>query len=428
MIHGHSIIELTDVNTGETERFEDDNIVTNGLKYYISTIRGSSKIGSGGNEWKILFGGIKLMDSPLEESVETIYVPLDVGLVGYAGLDADTTDPKRGLFNEAESGILEDWSGVKLVWDFAQNQANGTIACIGLTPAKYVTKDRIKYELHEEWELRINSKPNFIIDYNRDERCIYTQEVIKSDNIIKIRKLSYPIWEHGIADGTLEQVREEISIPVEGLSECGSKIIYACMDENYHYFYGIKSSDTTQEPYKTVFKLIKIRKGTFKSETSEFIFSDPAYPKVYWRPNSPYLGLLSVVKGGYFYLYSDQEKYFKIELTNFSIVNVIDTSGVNGIGSNYRPKIRGKEMLFPYCSIDENDVIHTDKIGNNYDTHGIMMDNGHFLALNNSSTSYVGIFYPPLLFTVNNLSTPVTKTADKSMKITYILKEDTGTT
>lgn len=424
MIHGHSIIELTDVNTGETERFEDDNIVTNGLKYYISAIRGSSKIGSGGNEWKTLFGGIKLMDSPLEESVETIYVPLDVGLVGYAGLDADTTDPKRGLFNEAESGILEDWSGVKLVWDFAQNQANGSIECIGLTPTKYVTGAKVKKEVSQEKSMRFYDKSYRFIDYNRIERCIYTREVIKSDNIIKIRKLSYPIWDHGITDGALEQVREEISISVDGMSECKSSILYSGMDDQYYYFHGVKSYDRSQEPYKTVFKLIKLRKKTFECESSEFIFSESAYPKVYWDINAY---SASVIKGGDFYIYAPSEKkYFRVELINFSVVNVIDMTKTK-IYQDNTPLLRGEEILFDDFSIDKNDEVHFDRTGYHFSTYGITTNNGHCIFINASGPNML-IYSYSLLFTVNNLSTPVTKTADKSMKITYILKEDTGTT
>ena len=42
-----------------------------------------------------------------------------------------------------------------------------------------------------------------------------------------------------------------------------------------------------------------------------------------------------------------------------------------------------------------------------------------------STCSDVGIYLmTPYLATINNLDTPVTKTADKTMKITYILREE----
>ena len=37
-IHGHSIIELRNVKTGEIERYEDDNMVTNALNYYFQDV------------------------------------------------------------------------------------------------------------------------------------------------------------------------------------------------------------------------------------------------------------------------------------------------------------------------------------------------------------------------------------------------------
>lgn len=417
-LKGHSIIELTDAKTGEVERFEDDNIVTNGLKYYISPIWGSSRIGYNENGWKSLFGGIKLMDSPLKESVETIYVPLDVELVGYAGLNADTTDSKRGLLNEAESGILDDWSGVKLVWDFAQSQSNGTISCIGITHTKYVAVDKIKKEAHSETSKGFYSKYG-LIDYNRVERCIYSCEILKSDNIIKIRKMSLPIWEYGVTDGKYEQVKAEISIVVEGMSEYRSNVLYSGMDAQYYYFHGVMSCNKSQKPYETVFKLIKIHKGTFECEISEFTFSEPAYPDIYWDTSiySP-----SHVRGGHLYLYSySNKKYFKLDLNNFSTVGVIDMSEFDVYYAD-TPQLRGTELLSDGFSLDKNDTIHTDRTGLSFDSYGITTDNGYCIV-NNTSNKNIYIYSLPFLFTVNNLASPVVKTADKSMKITYILRE-----
>ena len=141
MLKGHSVIELTDVNTGEVERYEDDNIVTNGLQYY------SRYHSIPADTWKNLLSGIRLFDSQLEENTETLFAPLSVETIGYASLEADTTNPKRGLFNMAESGRLDDLSGVKLVWDFAQSQANGTIACIGITRTNSVHELSVYYSV-----------------------------------------------------------------------------------------------------------------------------------------------------------------------------------------------------------------------------------------------------------------------------------------
>ena len=36
MIKGKTTLELTDVNTGKVERFEDENILTNAIELYIN--------------------------------------------------------------------------------------------------------------------------------------------------------------------------------------------------------------------------------------------------------------------------------------------------------------------------------------------------------------------------------------------------------
>lgn len=47
---------------------------------------------------------------------------------------------------------------------------------------------------------------------------------------------------------------------------------------------------------------------------------------------------------------------------------------------------------------------------------------------NSSYKNNVYLFRGAPIMTINNLSTPVVKTADKTMKITYILREDYGDT
>lgn len=80
-------------------------------------------------------GGVILWSEQIPEDANTIFPPNPSAQVGYAGDDAYTGDnPFRGSYNTAESGQTD--TGCKFVWDFPTSQANGTIRCVTLTSAK----------------------------------------------------------------------------------------------------------------------------------------------------------------------------------------------------------------------------------------------------------------------------------------------------
>ena len=153
MLKGKSIIELTDVHTGEKEIYEDENLVTEAIFDVLNTnIQGAmynspSFDSQSGEAWLLpvyqrLTGGILLYQDEIEEDPSVIYAPLNNPLIGYASNDANNTeDIQRGSRNLTESKAVD--GGFKYVWDFATSQANGTISCICLTnirkPFIYIT-------------------------------------------------------------------------------------------------------------------------------------------------------------------------------------------------------------------------------------------------------------------------------------------------
>lgn len=153
---GTSIIELTDVNTGEVEVHKDENMVTNALatvltefmKGIIYELFNQGGIGVGGNgrlddttKFGIIplfnrgIGGIFLFEAPQTEDVNNIYPNGTAVLTGYASnhVNGAQTDKKLGSMDVANSGPVEN--GYKFVWDFTTEQANGIISCLALTTA-----------------------------------------------------------------------------------------------------------------------------------------------------------------------------------------------------------------------------------------------------------------------------------------------------
>ena len=153
---GTSIIELTDVNTGEVEVHKDENMVTNALstvltefmKGIIYELFNQGGIGVGGNNrlddttkfgliplFNRGIGGIFLFEAPQTEDVNNIYPKGNAVLTGYASnhVNGVLTDKKLGSMDLANSGPVEN--GYKFVWDFTTEQANGIISCLALTTA-----------------------------------------------------------------------------------------------------------------------------------------------------------------------------------------------------------------------------------------------------------------------------------------------------
>lgn len=133
-------IQLINADGSIAQKTRDDNLVTNAIQNllnpppiffaeggdYATYMR--SVIGSMEN----LLGGVMLWSEQMEENPDNI-LPKDITTqVGYAGNDAYTgTNAFRGSFNTIESGPTHN--GYKFVWDFPTSASNGTIKCVTLT-------------------------------------------------------------------------------------------------------------------------------------------------------------------------------------------------------------------------------------------------------------------------------------------------------
>lgn len=140
-IKGHTIIELTDVKTGKVERYEDDNMVTNALSYFLQDAGMVWSSPLKYNEVRndplgTLLGGLLMFDDVLPENANNMTTPAGVKMTGngaknytYDGQDGVT---EFGSWNYTESGWTNDGK-YRQVWDFSTSQANGTIASLCLT-------------------------------------------------------------------------------------------------------------------------------------------------------------------------------------------------------------------------------------------------------------------------------------------------------
>lgn len=165
-LHGHTKIELTDVDTGEVEVYEKDNMITNAISKVLEDYDVGNVMNNVGmadncsnssgpialvvtrnieNTAYTLFNqylyqtnllqnaikGIKLFNETLEENANNLYHVNNLVGMATAKDTYVSTNSKRGVFNTSESTSLSN--GYKFVFDFGTDKANGTISSICLT-------------------------------------------------------------------------------------------------------------------------------------------------------------------------------------------------------------------------------------------------------------------------------------------------------
>ena len=136
---GHLEIVLNDVNTGEVETYEDDNMLTNAISKMInfasSHAIGTNPLSVNALHWENLLGGLAMFDTALTENANNIWLGSGVKTLG-CGQVGNTTNysncPNWGLYNAAESDTSSATTK-KFVWDFGTDKANGTHRTVCLT-------------------------------------------------------------------------------------------------------------------------------------------------------------------------------------------------------------------------------------------------------------------------------------------------------
>lgn len=139
MLKGTTKIELTDVTTGETEVIEKHNTITGALQEMFNPTLGhltsEATLLSNLPAYTTLLGGLLLFDGRIEGDPLPLFAPDNVKLVGCARYNYANTlgSIYMGSYDVNESVLSPQTKMAKLVYNFTQSQANGTINSICLT-------------------------------------------------------------------------------------------------------------------------------------------------------------------------------------------------------------------------------------------------------------------------------------------------------
>lgn len=431
MLHGHTKIELKNEKTGEVQVVEKDNMITNALtkQLEMAPLLGLKTIN---DLYTPLndngMGGILLFENTLEENANNFRFTAqhDNPLTGYAGNNVTSgTDNKQGSRNLIESQKLDN--GFKYVWNFATSEANGQISALALTHKNLAVPNRniaptaitisngnIAPEGYNElWNATEVDWENNIIT------CIVTTTSNPTSDNSYIKKIKLHLTDLSINNTILKT--EIISSDI--LPKAPTDITWFSGDTNYYY--GTHVSGTNISIYR------------MDKQTHE-ISSSPITTVTMPSGNSTIHGC---ILNNYIYLArttaGSQPKTVYLAKVNIKDFNdVVQSTIVSSYILNHSYGLS--------CFVPDKDCIHAGPLfiypdltwsyrrttyafiaSSDSKRHFVNPENNFAIELTHNSDYYWYItIFANYLATINNLDTPVTKTSEQSMKITYTITEE----
>lgn len=449
---GKTIIELTDVKTKKKEVLKDGNLVTDVLEK-ILTLNPNGLLTNINKDIfypvvEKIVGGILLFKDKITEDKNTSFVSTSNECIGYAGqVEGVQENPLQGSFNKQESKATSN--GYKFVWDFGTSKANGKISSVCLTNAKagggyFGTKsngetNRIKLGedkyLIKNTDTEMKKKYVNVVEANFEEN--YIVSIVPESDYLRIIKSREPLLNFRLDDSL--SFLDEKNITETKIKYKKSYGTYGvCIYVDAENYYLLKTS--TSGGNTNVTKL-KINKANNSIEETEFTLENVKIENIgsYSLDYDYYRTIKSVLRGGYVYAVSTDEKY----VVKFAINNPVDvtkiepkftlkTGSVSSHTTGCGMYILGDMIIGTNFTIDKNDKVTEIAQSDLSTIECIPLSYGPFLLgyfANGESSGdkylrKVLYLITPYLATINNLSKTVEKTADKTMKITYYLTGD----
>ena len=446
---GKTIIELTDVKTKKKEVLKDDNLVTDVLEK-ILTLNPNGLLTNINKDTfypivEKIVGGILLFKDKITEDKNTSFVSTSNECIGYAGqVEGVQENPLQGSFNKQESKVTSN--GYKFVWDFGTSKANGKISSVCLTNAKagggyFGTKsngetNRIKLGedkyLIKNTDTEMKKKYVNVVEANFEEN--YIVSIVPESNHLRIIKSREPLLNFRL-DDSLSFLNEKNITETKIKYKKSYGTYGVCIYVDAENYYLLKTS--TSGGNTNVTKL-KINKANNSIEETGFTLENVKIENIgsYSLDYDYYRTIKSVLRGGYVYAVSTDEKY----VVKFAINNPVDvtkiepkftlkTGSVSSHTTGCGMYILGDMIIGTNFTIDKNDKVTEIAQSDLSTIECIPLSYGPFLLgyfANGESSGdkylrKVLYLITPYSATINNLSKTVEKTADKTMKITYYL-------
>lgn len=440
MIKGTATLKLINAATGEEEKsVTSENMVTNAIANLLNPPMIAL---TAGRDFSALLdqimpictkalGGVLLWDNTIFENVNTILPPMDINCIGHAGGEYTGTLPRRGSYNTAESGYIDDDSGAHVgyrhVWDFATDKANGTIKSLSLTHLNggnsgYQTMDTTAKSQYE-WGNVVGKKPSGAASYiagKIDNAIVFaaissttcTVSIVKHIDVTNVTMFD--------ADGT-SLTAENFSVTLENT---GYNYNFALVDGKLHCF-GVKSTSGNKASINHV--IIDIEG---KKKESETIITTADGVTIYYP-------LAALYSAGSYYLLSRKTN----SSSGIASVRKVSADGrcsddILPEDISWNPPGRAYEYEAGYITPDiirfGNYMIQGDNVrwqtycaatGSTSDVI-IPAENPCYRYTSNGNYGMSICAFLAYLATINNLPEPVTKTDQQTLKVIYEIRHE----
>lgn len=438
-IKGQTIIELRDAKSGRlVQRTKDDNMLTKALEYFYAQggLSNPTAFGASGirtDALTYLLGGVLCLDTALTESDTIVRVPAGVGMTanGAKGVLNTGNPPELGSWNENESGWMQDGS-YKTVYDWTTSQGNGTIACVCLT-SKFGGHQGIGNK-SDTWQA--NSMA--ISNYN----AITSVTTGGSQALGNYQNSYFTIAEANLNDKT-EVTVDEYALPVTAIDVRDTTAGRKKDSHTVALPNALQNLSGTAWRIKSVFNRGKIAHLLIGHVSNYMFESGSLSPTIYYTTfdmdTKTFGAVITLpVEASYVNDFAITDAYAVINNTMINLANTVDVSDISDTigclsdGSAFTGSTRGYEGIdskWIYGGFNDQGerCFRIDLESKN----ALYVNGSEYLSnygasaneLLRSHSNYV-TRDPRYIASINNLESPVTKDASKTMKVTYVLRFD----
>ena len=449
MIHGKTKIELYNPNTKIKNIVKSENTFQSAVLAKHLNPYGEFSLPNGGWNYTNLVGGLLLFKNAIQ--VGERFMPAGNKMVGqgYRGCVTQGTYSLLGTFNQAESAASD--AAITQVYDFETNQANGQIGCIALTSYKggqigYGIGSNTPYALYsfdDGFGANIGEVGNQGGYYNGFQYYVSGY----SNGVLSIRKTPVDVEKGSIFRGlakTLTFDLEELEITPKSvdaywniMGDCGNGV-FRFWSEQIGYSSSPVASGGTIYYYEFDATTETLSQKTLTNTSGETL--PIANYGVQFRGDKVFIAAYNGQTTGNVYVFKASDSTFLKKFTgvsNFSYYN--GTSAPQFLPcelcddlfllQGYNSTIGQYTYLWDAVAdtTERMNLTYNRNTGNNFGAMSQMRSVDGILKygarITNSNYSAYVAKNPLYLATINNLQSPVTKTAAQTMKVTYTLTE-----
>lgn len=433
---GKATFTLAKAKTGEIVReFTEENLVTNAIKNILNppqhaivkNFSWSDFIKASMPIYKNLCGGIMLLGNTLEEDKDNILPNSDIIPIATAGDAYSGTSVTRGTLNQNET--YETANGYHFTWDFATDKANGTIKCAALTSkmfgnSGFADADSNVTELISPMHSNTDSNATIMHAYGqyfgtpkkytniylrKTDNTHVTLNVVKSVDMSAVRITDNP--DMSVIHSPSEKITIELPITI---SDTYRPFVDGSTKKLYLFSALTKVADAVTSIDYAVIDLTDYtvsEKKTWTMNVATFtaygmaIYDDKLYISDAWNlmafSKSGTLVESESLGGTPCMWFSVVNGVFKALSNNNKIFTLYGGKWYKNYTKNSKSAVWPTDLKAPYCPfIDMRTLSYLAESSSNCYDPTLMMLSGYFA-------------------TINNLSVPLEKTSEHTLKITY---------